>query len=235
MTPKLSIIKSTCDGWSKKEVSWLCFCLVFTTIAAMVSDSSVLILIFSLLNIISLVLAAKGKVLTYVFGFISAIMYAFISYKYNIFGQLILAVLFLTPVQIYGWYNWRKPENNDDKQQIKVKKMSLIQFSIMILAILVISAVYGYFVLHLYFEQNIGLFADSIAEVATIVAFILTVLLYRELWVLWLIVDVLTITIWLDGVIDNAITIAIIPVAITKIVALINAIYGYMTWRKFYK
>lgn len=99
---------------------------------------------------------------------------------------------------------------------------------------LIISAIYGYFVLHLYFGQDIGLFADSIAEVATIVAFILTVLLYRELWFLWLAVDILTITIWLDGVFDNAISIAIIPVAITKLVALINAIYGYVTWKKFY-
>ena len=188
-----------------------------------------------MLNIISLILAAKGKVLTYVFGFISAIMYAFISYKYNVFGQLILSVLFLAPVQLYGWYNWRKPENNTDKHQIKVKKMSLVQFNILILAILVISAIYGYLVLHLYFGQNIGLFAESIAEVATIAAFILTVLIYRELWFLWLVVDILTITIWLDGLIDNAITIVIIPVAITKVVALVNAIYGYIGWRKFYK
>ena len=235
MTPKTTIIKSTFDGWNKKEIFWLCFCLIFTSIAGILSESGALILLFSLLNIISLILAAKGKVITYVFGFISAIMYAFISYKYDVFGQFILAVLFLAPVQIYGWYNWRKPENNTDKNEIKVKKMSLAQFGIMILAILVISAVYGYLVLHLYFGQNIGLFADSIAEVATIAAFILTVLLYRELWVLWLIVDVLTISIWLDGVIDNAITIAIIPIAITKIVALVNAIYGYMSWRKFYK
>ena len=113
--------------------------------------------------------------------------------------------------------------------------MSLVQFNILILAILVISAIYGYLVLHLYFGQNIGLFAESIAEVATIAAFILTVLIYRELWFLWLVVDILTITIWLDGLIDNAITIVIIPVAITKVVALVNAIYGYIGWRKFYK
>lgn len=230
----MNLFKNTISGWSTKEVLWLCFCLIFTTLAGLATQSSALILVFSLLNIISLILAAKGKVLTYVFGFISAIMYAFISYKYNVFGQLILAVLFLAPVQIYGWYNWRKPKNNTEKQEIRVKNLSIVQFAYLIIAMSLVAAVYGYFVLHLYFGQDIGLFADSIAEVVTIVAFILTVLLYRELWILWLIVDVLTITIWLDGVIDNAITIAIIPVAITKIVALVNAIYGYIAWKKFY-
>ena len=230
----MNLIKSTISGWSKKEVLWLCFCLIFTTIAGIATQSSALILLFSLLNIISLILAAKGKILTYVFGFISAVMYAFISYKYNVFGQLILAVLFLVPVQIYGWYNWRKPQNNTSKNQIKVKKLSSTQFISLIIAMLVIATIYGYFVLHLYFGQDIGLFADSMAEVATIVAFILTVLLYRELWFLWLAVDILTITVWLDGMFDNAITIAIIPVAITKVVALINAVYGYITWKKFH-
>lgn len=230
----MNLLKHTISGWSNKEVLWLCFCLTFTTIAGLITESSALILIFSLLNVISLILAAKGKVLTYIFGFISAVMYAFISYKYNVFGQLILAVFFLIPVQIYGWYNWRKPKNNTNENQIKVKKLSAIKFSCLIIVMLIIAAIYGYFILHLYFGQDIGLFADSIAEVATIVAFILTVLLYRELWFLWLAVDILTITIWLDGVFDNVITIAIIPVAITKLVALINAIYGYITWKKFY-
>ncbi len=143
MTPKIPIIKSTFNGWNKKEISWLCFCLIFTIVAGVDSESHALILIFSLLNIISLILAAKGNLLTYVFGFISAIMYAFISYKYNVFGQLILVVLFLAPVQIYGWYNWRKPENNTEKQEIKIKKMSLIHFSMLISAIIIISAIYG--------------------------------------------------------------------------------------------
>lgn len=125
----MKLLEITFNGWSKKEILWLGFCLIFTTIAGLITESSALILTFSLLNIISLILAAKGKVLTYVFGFISAVMYAFISYKYNVYGQLILAVLFLMPVQIYGWYNWRKPKNNTNGNQIKVKKLSATQFS----------------------------------------------------------------------------------------------------------
>ncbi|AJI51941.1 nicotinamide mononucleotide transporter [Francisella tularensis] len=102
-------------------------------------------------------------------------------------------------------------------------------------SIAIVSAIYGYFVLHLYFGQSVGLLADAIVEITSIVAFILTVLIYREHWLLWLTIDILTISIWVDGILDAAITIAIIPVIITKVVALINAIYGYMSWRKIYK
>ncbi|MFV9925208.1 MAG: nicotinamide mononucleotide transporter [Francisella endosymbiont of Hyalomma scupense] len=80
-----------------------------------------------------------------------------------------------------------------------------------------------------------GLLAYAIVEVTSIVAFILTVLIYREHWLLCMTIDVLTISIWIDRVIDSFITIAIILVIITKLVALINAIYGYISWRKIYK
>ena len=59
-------------------------------------------------------------------------------------------------------------------------------------------------------------------------------LIYREHWVLWLTIDILTISIWVSGILDYSITIAIIPVVITKLVALINATYGFMKWRAMY-
>ncbi|WP_341474951.1 nicotinamide mononucleotide transporter, partial [Francisella tularensis] len=76
------------------------------------------------------------------------------------------------------------------------------------------SAIYGHLVLHLYFGQSVGLVADAIVEITSIVSFILTVLIYREHWLLWLTIDILTISIWVDGILDAAITIAIIPVII---------------------
>jgi nicotinamide mononucleotide transporter len=181
-----------------------------------------------------LILAAKGKVFNYVLGLIGAVMYAIISYQNHVWGQLLLAVLFLCPVQFYGWSNWTRPKNTTKEKQIKIKTLTKLQLISILVFIAVVSTIYGYFVLHLYFCQNVGLVADSIVEVTSIVAFILTVLLYKEFWILWLTVDVLTISIWVDGILDSVITIAIIPVIITKFVALINAIYGYISWRKIY-
>ncbi|ABK90594.1 nicotinamide mononucleotide transporter [Francisella tularensis subsp. novicida] len=231
----MNVLKSTFTGWSKKEVVWLCSCILLTILAAYLSGSSSFILIYSIIGITNLILAAKGKVFNYVLGLIGALMYAVISYQNHVFGQLLLAIFFLCPIQFYGWYNWTRPHNNTIEQQIKIKKLTQVQFMKIISSIAVVSAIYGYFVLHLYFGQSVGLFADAIVEVTSIVAFILTVLIYREHWLLWLTIDVLTISIWVDGILDAAITIAIIPVIITKVVALINAIYGYMSWRKIYK
>lgn len=230
----MAILKNTLTGWSKKEVTWLVSCNVLTIVTAFLSGSSAFILIFSVISITNLILAAKGKVFNYILGLIAAVMYAVISYQNHVYGQLLLAVLFLCPIQFYGWYNWTRPQNTTKEKQIKIRKLSLAQFSKIIVFIVIISAIYGYFVLYMYFGQSVGLVADAIVEITSIVAFILTVLLYKEFWILWLTVDVLTISIWVDGILDSAITIAVIPVIITKIVALINAVYGYMSWRRTY-
>ncbi|WP_432773172.1 nicotinamide riboside transporter PnuC [Francisella salimarina] len=230
----MSMLQNTFTGWSKREVGWLVSCIVLTVVAASISGSSAFILVFSVISITNLILAAKGKVFNYVLGLIAAIMYAVISYQNQVYGQLLLAVLFLCPIQFYGWYNWTRPKNTTKEKHIKIKKLTRLQFISILVFIAVVSTIYGYFVLHLYFGQNVGLVADAIVEVTSIIAFILTVLLFKEFWILWLAVDVLTISIWVDGILDSAITIAIIPVIITKIVALINAIYGYITWRKNY-
>ncbi|MED7820011.1 MULTISPECIES: nicotinamide riboside transporter PnuC [unclassified Francisella] len=230
----MTILENTLTGWSKKEVAWLVSCIVLTIIVAFISGSGSFILIFSIISITNLILAAKGKVFNYVLGLIGAVMYAVISYQNHVYGQLLLAVLFLCPVQFYGWYNWTRPKNTTKEKQIKIKMLTRTHFISILIFIAVVSTIYGYFVLHLYFGQNVGLVADAIVEVTSIVAFILTVLLYKEFWILWLTVDVLTISIWVDGILDSVITIAIIPVIITKLVALINAIYGYISWRKIY-
>ncbi|MED7788855.1 nicotinamide riboside transporter PnuC [Francisella sp. 19X1-34] len=230
----MTILENTLTGWSKREVAWLVCCIILTVAIAFLSGSSSFILIFSIISITNLILAAKGKVFNYVLGLVGAVMYAVISYQNHVWGQLLLAVLFLCPVQFYGWYNWTKPQNTTEKKQIKIRELTFNQFFRIILLILIVSTIYGYFVLHLYFGQNVGLVADAIVEVTSIVAFILTVLLYKEFWILWLTVDVLTISIWVDGILDSVITIAIIPVIITKLVALVNAIYGYISWRKLY-
>ncbi|WP_337250613.1 nicotinamide riboside transporter PnuC [Francisella tularensis] len=100
----MNVLKSTFTGWSKKEVVWLCSCILLT------------------------ILAAKGKVFKYVLGLIGALMYAVISYQNHVFGQLLLAIFFLCPIQFYGWYNWTRPHNNTIEQQIKIK--NLLKYSL---------------------------------------------------------------------------------------------------------
>lgn len=90
----MNLLENTLSDWSKKEVIWLFNCIILTILTAYLSGSSSFILVYSIIGITNLVLAAKGKVFNYVLGLIGVLMYALISYQNHVYGQLLLAIFF---------------------------------------------------------------------------------------------------------------------------------------------
>ncbi|KEI35522.1 nicotinamide riboside transporter PnuC [Allofrancisella frigidaquae] len=223
------------DGWSKKEITWLFVCILLTGITSILTQAEAIIFIYSLLSIINLILVAKGKLLNYFIGIVSCFLYAIISLQNQVYGQFLLFILFFTPMQFYGWYIWSDPENMHTSSTVKARRLTLKQFLSILIIVAICASLYGYFILYKLFEQNIGLLADSVVGVVSVIAFLLMVRSYAEQWVLWLIIDILTIVIWLDGLVGKEITLALTPVVITRSLTLINAFYGYISWLKMNK
>ncbi|MBK2027346.1 nicotinamide mononucleotide transporter [Allofrancisella guangzhouensis] len=223
------------DGWSKKEIVWLFICILLTAMTSILTQAESIIFIYSLLGIINLILVAKGKLLNYFVGVVSCFLYAIISLQNQVYGQFLLFILFFTPMQFYGWYIWSNPKNMYTSSTIISKRLTLKQFLLILALIVTCAFLYGYFILYKFFGQNIGLLADSLVGVVSVIAFLLMVRSYAEQWALWIIIDILTIVIWLDGLIGKEITLALIPVVITRTLTLINAFYGYTSWLKMNK
>ncbi len=223
------------NGWSKKEVVWLFACILLTGLVSILTNSKAIVFIYSIIGIVNLILVAKGKLINYIFGIISCFLYAIIALQKGVYGQFLLFLLFFTPMQFYGWYIWSNPENMLNKSTVKAKRLTLQQFAKIIAVIVVFASIYGFFILHLIFDQQVGLVMDAIVGVVSIIAFLLMTKSYAEQWALWIIIDILTIIIWVDGLVYQHITIAIIPVIITRILTLINAFYGYISWIKMHK
>ena len=65
-----------------------CYSNILTILTVYLSGSSSFILVYFIIGITNLVLAAKGKVFNnYVLGLISTLMYALISYQNHVYGQ----------------------------------------------------------------------------------------------------------------------------------------------------
>jgi nicotinamide mononucleotide transporter len=228
-------LKNMFIGWSKKEIVWLFACIFLTGFVSIATGAKSIIFIYSILGIVNLILVAKGKLINYLFGLISCFLYAIIAFKEGVYGQGLLFLFFFTPMQLYGWYIWSNPTNMANSSTVKAKRLTLKDF-LQIIGLVVVSAIiYGYLVLHLIFNQTVGLIPDSVVGVVSIIAFLLMVRSYAEQWALWIIIDILTIIIWVDGLVYEHITMAIIPLIITRVLTLINAFYGYISWIKMHK
>ena len=182
-------------------------------------------------GITCVVLAAKGKLSTYYFGLINAVTYALVAYGYHLYGEAMLNVLFYLPTQFIGFALWfrarKRAEDAVNGEDIYARRLTRRQW--MIGAPLVAAVTVGY----VFFLASINaaqVHLDGIAVVLSITAQILMLLRFAEQWILWIVVNTVTIALWAltlvqSGGNDWA-------VLVMWIAYLVNSVYGYINWRK---
>lgn len=174
--------------------------------------------IAAICGILSVVLCAKGKKSGFIFGLVNVIFYAIISYNNLYFGEVMLNTFFYIPMNIISYILWSK---NDNKKTKEVKARSLSIPAIIISAIVILIITFGY---HLLLVSLGGAmtYLDGLTTILSIFATILMAARYAEQWFYWIIVNIITVGLWI---------IAGNPVMIVMWSAyLINAIYGYIKW-----
>ena len=174
-------------------------------------------------GIFCVVLCAKGKKSQYMWGVLNVIGYLIIAFINKYYGEVMLNTLYYLPSQFIGYYLWNK-NSNKDTGDVNGKKLSVVQS--LILVNLIVVGVFGY-KLVLDFLGGTQTLLDSASTVTSIVANALMVMRYREQWLLWIIIDVITVVMWfLAG--------DFIMVTMWAVYT-VNAFYGYYNWTKIAK
>ena len=176
--------------------------------------------IAAICGIFCVVICAAGKKSQYYWGFANIIAYVIVSWQNKFYGEVMLNALYYFPSQFVGLYLWKKnyDENGEQVNGRKMKPRALV--------LTLIGTGIG---IVLYKELLAWLggssaWLDSTSTVISITANALMVTRYREQWLLWIIVDTVTVIMWAKGG-D--------PIMTTMwAVYLINAVYGYVNWTK---
>ncbi|MBY0147451.1 nicotinamide riboside transporter PnuC [Neobacillus niacini] len=219
-------------NWTKFEISWL-FTFTMVNIYLFFAWSDSLIgLVSSISGMLCVVLVAKGKIANYYFGIVQTLTYAYIAYGYGLYGEVMLNALFYFPIQFIGIYLWKK--NKSDQvvkgEDVKVKSLTKTGWLYTVLSILILTIGYGLF---LKFLGGNFVWNDAATNVLSIAAQILMLKRFAEQWLLWIAVNVLSITLWLSALISqggNDLSMLVMWSAF-----LVNSIYGYVNWRKLYQ
>lgn len=171
-------------------------------------------------GIMNVVLCAKGRKSQYYWGLVNIASYIAISAMSKLYGEVMLNTFYYIPLQFIGLYMWRK-NYSKDSDSVKVRKMKVIPAIILVIVTGIGICLYKY-ILSAIGGNSVWL--DSTSTVISVVANALMVLRYREQYLLWLIVNVVTTVMWaLKG--D--------PIMTTMwAVYAFNAVYGYYLWNK---
>lgn len=221
-------------SWTLFEKIWIIVAVATITTISIIWKDNWLGFISSISGILCVILAAKGKIATFYFGAIQASTYAYIAYGYGLYGEAMLNAFFFLPFQFIGWFLWFKNRKTETKavqgEDIFAKKLAAKQWFILIPIIL--AAIVGYWlILNAINATQPGL--DSAAVVLSIFAQILMSLRFAEQWLLWIIINVITITVWVLTLVQsggNDWAILAMWCAF-----LVNSVYGYINWLKLAK
>ena len=218
-------IKSELSGWGKYErIIFPLVILLIIAISFILNDSKIA-LVSAICGISYTILAGKGKISCYLFGLMGTMCYAYISWKNQLFGNLLLYLIYYFPMQILGIFKWKKHLNKNTGEIIKTKlnnKERIMYFTIS-------AIVTTLFTILLYKLNDANPIIDAITTIFSITGLILTIKRAIEQWYLWAVVNVLSVIMWIEAYINGSNCFATI---LMWGVYTILAIYFLHNWKK---
>ncbi|HDV4916758.1 TPA: nicotinamide riboside transporter PnuC [Escherichia coli] len=159
-------------------------------------------------------LASLEKISNYFFGLINVTLFGIIFFQIQLYASLLLQVFFFA-ANIYGWYAWsRQTSQNEAELPKALSWLAVCVVSIGLMTVF-INPVFAFLTrVAVMIMQALGLqvvmpelqpdafpFWDSCMMVLSIVAMILMTRKYVENWLLWVIINVISVVIFaLQGV-----------------------------------
>lgn len=201
------------------------FLLLFIILNAFRCHDSVQALISAVCGITYTVFAGKGYPLCYLFGVTGSSFYAYISAQNALWGNVFLYLGYYVPMQILGFWQWRK-HLKQDKNEIVKTSLKLKEFFIIILCSVVLVIILAAFLGTTADKHPI---LDSMTTIFSISGMYLTVRRCIEQWLFWMIVNALSLLMWLNIALQGG---RVYSTVIMWAVYLFLAFYFYSQWRR---
>jgi nicotinamide mononucleotide transporter len=171
--------------------------------------------------------AARANIITWIFALINAVLFFMLYYQVNLYSAMVLQLFFFCNA-IYGWFNWKRQAGNSDEPVTLLSHKGRVFW--------VVGVIGGAFAMgmvmsriHLWLPDLFAVratfvYTDAMIAVMSIAASLLCARLKLENWVLWILVNIMSIAMYaMRGV---------MLVSAQYIIFLAMAIYGFIQWQK---
>lgn len=212
-------------NWNLFEIIGFSFVLLFVVLHAILRNDNPIALISAVCGITYTFIAGKGNPICYLFGLTGSTFYCILSFKNALWGNLVLYSCYYIPMQIMGYFNWNKNLKDNKKEIIKIylPKKELLQVILFsILGTVALSIL-------LYIIQDSHPILDSITAIFSVAGMYLTVRRAIEQWIFWMVVNGLSLIMWLAVAMNGA---RVYSTVAMWAVYLFLAFYFYFDWKK---
>lgn len=168
-------------------------------------------------------LLAKERISNFYWGIAGCILYSFLFWEINLYGEMGLQLLFFLPIQIYGLYLWKNGGQNNTELEIRTLEIE----ELFLLVSLTAFVAFGLGMAFDSYTDNAKPYIDGFIVVTSITAQILLTKKLIETWAFWIAVDLVAIPTYVD--------MQIYPTAVLYTVLLILCIFGWRNWSQIRK
>ena len=211
------------SGWKPFEVVWLALFIIAQIWAYVQVPDSWLAMISGISGILCVVLVSKGKISNYFFGLIFAYTYFYVAWGSNFLGEMNTVLYVYLPSQFIGYFMWKANMQNSDGGESVIAKALTVKGWGTLIVVTTVGTLLFVQVLQAAGGSSTGL--DGLTTIITVAAQILMILRYREQWLLWIALNILSIFLWAET-----------PAMYLMYSAyLLNSLYGYYNWTKLVK
>ncbi len=208
------------------DLFWIIALMIVGGLFSLLISNTLFDLSVSLSGILCVGLIAIGRREGYLVGLYNSASYALLSYQNGLFGEMYLNILFFIPSSLVGYFLWQRHQDQNHTVVMQQLPKSW-RWSILVgcgLATLGLG-----WILQLNPQQNTP-YLDATTNVLSIVATLLMMGRYQEQWLLYIILNGVTIMMWIlrTMVGGEASDLMVLMWSLF----LINALFGYWRWHQ---
>ena len=221
----VEFVNKELNGWKTQEIIFLVSVLAFILASSHLVKDTPIAVVSAICGIMYTTIAGKGKISCYFFGLAGSWCYVWLSFSNALWGNMLLYLCYYIPMQVLGIFRWKKHLHNDTNEIIKIQlsiKQRLILFLIGLLGSILTSII-------LYFCHDKSPVADGITTFLSILGMYITVRRAIEQWIVWFIVNGISVLMWLNLFLHGAKTLSTV---VMWGVYFVLAIYFYFDWKK---
>lgn len=217
-------IKTELYTWKKSEIMVLFGILSVIIINALIVHDGVIPLISALCGILYTFIAGKGKIYCYFFGLCGTGLYSYLALRNALYGNFFLYLCYYFPMQIIGIFEWnkhlKKDENTIEKTRMNNTERVYLSGISLLLCVIV-----SYIILFLL--KGAQPVFDGVTTTLSVIGMYLTVKRKIEQWIIWMIVNILSVIMWLSVLMEGE---KVYSTLIMWMVYFMLAVYFYAKW-----
>ncbi len=217
-------MNSETPSYVKIDLAWLVILSLVGGILSAFLTTSIFDLSVFLSGLICVGLIAIGRREGYLVGLYNSLSYSILAYGNGLFGEVYLNLFFFVPTGIVGYIMWQY--HTTGEKTVEMRQLDWRQRALIAIFCIVCTLGLG-IVLRMNPNQNTP-FIDATTNVISIVATFLMMWRYKEQWLLYIMLNVITIIMWILRV--RAGGDAGDLMVLMWSLFLLNAVFGYWRW-----